>query len=391
MVDFPTMTERLYYTDCYVRQFRARVVDRSGDIVYLDRTAFYPTSGGQPFDTGSIAGVEVLDVIDEGERVAHKTAAPVPDGEVECTVDWDRRFDHMQQHTGQHLLSAVFAASFGAGTVSFHMGAESCTIDLDKPALKPEEVSAAERLANACVFENRPVAISFVDAAAAEGLRKPSERAGTLRIIAIDGVDRSACGGTHVRATGEIGPILVRKLERIRNSLRVEFVCGGRAVRRARADFEALTRVSQMFSASLDEAPQAVAAQLEAARAAEKQQRRMAADLAAFRGRELYDATAPDAAGVRRVFQRVPTGSLEELRGVAQSFTGRPKAVYIGVVENPPSLLLATSADTGIDAGQVIKAAVAQAGGRGGGTARAAQGSVPDAARLEAVLAQLPR
>jgi len=380
------MHERLYYTDSYLREFRACVTGRAGDLVYLDRTAFYPASGGQPFDTGAIDGVPVTEVIDDAGRVAHRTAAPVASGEVACSIDWTRRFDHMQQHTGQHLLSAVFAELYRAATLSFHLGQESSTIDVDKPALDAAAIRAVEERTNAIVFENRRVSVSFEDAAAAADLRKPSEREGTLRIVAIEDFDRSACGGTHVRATGEIGPVLIRKLERIRGSLRVEFLCGWRAVRRARADYDALARAAQLFSAPLDEVPQLVSAQLEEARAADKVRRRLEAGLAGYRGRELYDATPPGAAGLRRLVERFPSGSLDELRAVAQSFTAQPRAVYIAAIENPPSVLVAASEDSGIDAGKTLKAAVAQAGGRGGGTPRLAQGSVPGTGELLQVL-----
>ncbi len=202
------------------------------------------------------------------------------------SIDWARRFDHMQQHTGQHLLSAVFEESFGLKTVSFHLGAESATIDIEGNA-DASVAQKAERRANEIVFENRPVDVTFEDSALAQGLRKPSERAGTLRIISIDGVDRSACGGTHVRATGEIGVILIRKLEKIRNQTRVEFLCGGRAVRRARADYEALSRAAQLFSSPLDNVPAMLAEQLESTRAAEKSRRKLELELAAYKGREL--------------------------------------------------------------------------------------------------------
>ena len=383
------MTERLYYTDAYLREFEARVVERAGDLVYLDRTAFYPASGGQPFDTGSIAGVPVVEVIEEGERMAHRTAAPVETETALCAIDWPRRFDHMQQHTGQHLLSAVFVELHNAPTLSFHLGEESSTIDLGAAKLDEDALRAVERRANAAVFENRAVTVSFEDAAAAEGLRKPSKREGALRVIGIEGLDRSACGGTHVRTTGEIGPILIRKTERIRNSVRVEFLCGWRAVARARADYESLSRAARLFSAPLDEVPAKVAAQLEEARAAEKAGRKLASDLAVYRGRELYHATAPDAAGFRRATERMAAGNLEELRAMAQSFTAQPKAVFLAVVEQPPSVLLAVSEDSGLDAGQAVKAAVAGAGGRGGGTARIGQGSVPSAERLAAVVESL--
>jgi len=385
------VTDRLYYTDSYLRKFRALVTDRSADgrRIYLDRTAFYPASGGQPHDTGSIAGVPLVEVEDEGERIAHVVAAPVDADEVDCRIDWERRFDHMQQHSGQHLLSAVFVERFGIATVSFHLGQESSTIDLETVALDPVRAMEAERRANEAVFENRPLAVSFEDAAETRDLRKPSERAGTLRVVTIDGLDRSACGGTHVARTGEIGPILLRKLERIRNTTRVEFLCGGRAVGRARADFDALSRVAQMVSGSLDETPALVAAQFEAARNADKLRRKLEADLAQYQGRELYSATAPDEAGVRRVLRRQPSGNLEDLRAIAQSFTAQAKAVFVAALDEPPALLLAVSADSGVDAGKALKAALTQAGGRGGGNPRMAQGSLPSREALEQVLGQI--
>jgi alanyl-tRNA synthetase len=384
------MTERLYYHDCYLRQFRARVLETAGGATaYLDRTAFYPTSGGQPFDTGSIGGVAVVEVVDEGERIAHRLAAALADAEVECVLDWERRFDHMQQHTGQHLLSAVFAERFGLHTVSFHLGSESSTIDLEAAGVDERTVQETERRANAIVFENRPVTVEFQDATEVQGLRKASAREGELRIVVIEGLDRSACGGTHVRATGEIGPILIRKLEKIRQTVRVEFLCGGRAVGRSRSDYDGLSRVAQLFSASLEDAPALVASQLEAARAADKARRKQELELAGYRGRELYDATAAAPDGTRRHVRRMETGSVEELRALAQSFTERPKAIFAAALETPPSILFAVSADSGIDAGQALKNALSETGGRGGGNRRLAQGSVPDARLLDKVLAAL--
>jgi alanyl-tRNA synthetase len=202
-------------------------------------------------------------------------------------------------------------------------------------------------------------------------------------------LDRSACGGTHVRATGEIGAVLLRKLEKIRNTVRVEFLCGGRAVGRARADYEALNRVAQIFSSSLDDAPGVVAAQMETARAADKARRKLELDLAGYQGRELYQATAPGTDGIRRAVRRAPSASLDDLRALAQSFTAQPRAVFVATLANPPSVLMATSADAGVDAGQRLKAALAEAGGRGGGSPRMAQGSVPDGAQLDKVVEKL--
>ncbi|MBZ5592712.1 MAG: alanyl-tRNA editing protein [Acidobacteriia bacterium] len=387
------MTERLYYDDSYLREFRALVLDRSDDghLLYLDRTAFYPTSGGQPNDLGSIGGVAVVDVVDEDERIAHRTASPVDAAEVECSVDWARRYDHMQQHSGQHLLSAVFIEQFGIETCSFHLGEEISTLDLEVMAIDMEKVIAAERRANQAVWENRPIVVTYEESHAAGDLRKPAGRAGTLRIVSIDGLDRIACGGTHVRLTGEIGPVLIRRLEKIRNTIRVEFLCGSRALRRARADYDLLTRTAQAFTTSVDEVPDVAGAQLAAVRETERLRRKLESELARYQGRELYEATAQDPNGVRRVVRRLAKGSMEELRALAQSFTAQPKAMFIGVVEQPASVLFAVSADAGLEAGRVLQPLLVQGGGRGGGNARMAQGSVPTVEALDAVVRSLSR
>jgi alanyl-tRNA synthetase len=371
------VTDRLYYHDSYLTEFRARVVETSPDRlrIYLDRTAFYPTSGGQPFDIGKLGGVHVTDVVDEDGRIAHQLSGPLETAEVSGVIDWQRRFDHMQQHTGQHLLSAVLVDLFNAQTVSFHLGVESCTIDVAR-SLDPAQIREAERRANEIVFENRPVTVGFEDSSKDLGLRKPTEREGLIRIISIYDLDRSACGGTHVKATGEIGPILIRKLDRIRGNQRIEFLCGLRAVKRARADFEAIASAARAFSAAPDEVPALVAAQLEKLQESDKARRRLAAELAQARGRELYAASVPGPDGIRKVVRRVPSLT-DELRAEAQSFTTGQKSVFLAMGENPPAIMLASSPDSGMNAGEFLKAALAKAGGRGGGSAIMAQGSLP--------------
>ncbi len=387
------MTERLYYHDSYLREFHARVLDRTdnGTTLYLDRTAFYPTSGGQPHDAGSINGTAVVDVIDEGERIAHRTASPVDSTGADCLIDWPRRLDHMQQHSGQHLLSAVFIEQFGIETCSFHLGEEISTLDLETPLVDLEKVIAAERRANEAVSENRPILVTYEAAGAAVDLRKPSDRDGTLRIVSIQGLDRIACGGTHVRLTGEIGPILIRRLEKVRNTTRVEFLCGGRAVRRARADYNTLARIAQTYSTSLEETPQVAAAQVESLRESDRLRRKLEGELASYQGRELYGATVPAQGGLRLAVRRLAKGTLDELRPLAQSFTAQPQAVFIGAIDQPASVLLATSPDSGIDAGKTLQPLLAQAGGRGGGNARMAQGSLPAKEALPEILEALTK
>jgi alanyl-tRNA synthetase len=385
------MTHRLYYTDSYVREFEAAVTGRSDDSrrIYLDRTAFYPTSGGQPFDTGQLSGIAVIDVIDEGERVAHVLADPLFADRVVGRIDWPRRFDHMQQHTGQHLLSAVLADQVGTATIAVHFGRESSTLDLEAASLTPAQVAEAEERANQLVVENRPVVVSFEEAGSAAGLRKSSDREGTLRIISIEDLDRSACGGTHVRATGEIGAILIRKTERLRKGTRVEFLCGGRAIRQARADYSLLSQLAAEVTASADELPRLLARQREELKQASALNRELEREVDICRARELYAAAAPGRTGIRRVTVSGDGSSIEALRGLAQAFTRLPMAVFIGAVPSPPAVLLGTSADTGIDAAGVLKSLLVSVGGRGGGSARVAQGIVPGRQQLDAVVASL--
>ena len=387
------VTERLYYTDPYLYEFHAQVIDSQGQEghIYLDRTAFYPSSGGQPHDLGAIHGAQVIDVVDEGERIAHVLATggwPAIGETVSCRVDWARRYDHMQQHTGQHLLSAVLVELFGFPTLSFHMGAEVSSIELGTPELTEAQIEKAETRVQELIWAARPVSILFEDAAAVAGLRKPSERTGTLRIIEIEGVDRSACGGTHVRSTAELGPIQVRKAEKIRGNVRIEFVCGHRAQLRARRDFRNLTDLSRQTSVALDALPAHMSTLLERLGEAEKERERLALELAGREAGAQYEATAPDADGLRRAVWRVPAIGPEE-RTKAAAFTKRGKALVLIVGSSPMAVLVAASQDAGVNAGAVLKSALAAVGGRGGGSPTLAQGNVPDIRAIEELLEAL--
>ncbi len=313
------MTERLYYLDSRLSRFEAVITEirEEGRRVVLDRTAFYPTSGGQPHDLGTLNGVRVLDVVDEELAIVHVLESPLAAGPVNGEIDAVRRFDHMQQHTGQHLLSAVFEELFAWKTLSFHLGAEVSTIDLSTAECTSSQLESAERRANERIIENRAVTVVFEDATSAQGLRKPSDGP-TLRVVTIDGLDRSACGGTHVEATGEIGCILLRRTEKIRGCLRVEFVCGLRAVAQARREYDALARIARLYSAAPEETPGLVASTLEQAKEAGKQRQKLAIALAERAGRELYASTEPAADGMRRYEMLYEKGALpEEARTLA--------------------------------------------------------------------------
>lgn len=384
------VTKRLYYSDSGLTDFTARVVAIEGERVYLDRTAFYPTSGGQPHDLGVLGGDAVADVLDEGERIAHLLASPPrfrPGDDVPGRVDWTRRFDHMQQHTGQHLLSAVFGELLGYRTVSVHFGADDSTLDLDAELVSRDAALRAERRANEIVLANRAVTVTMEDAAAATGLRKPPDRTGEIRVVAIDGLDRSACGGTHVRATGEIGPVTIRRIEKYKKLSRVEFLCGWRALGRARADYHALTAMATTMTASIDELPVLVSKLSAGMRAADSERRKLADELARLRARARYDATAPGADGVRRIIERA--APMDDLRAMGLATSTFPKAVFLGTCASPPSIVFAASEDSGANAGEALKAQLVKHGGRGGGSPRVAQGTVGDAASLDAIVVAL--
>jgi alanyl-tRNA synthetase len=372
--------DRLYYNDSYLREFDARVtaVENEGRTIYLDRTAFYPSSGGQPNDLGTLGGVAVDDVVDEGERIAHRLAAPMNSAEVRGVVDWTRRFDHMQQHTGQHLLSAVLAERFGSPTVSFHLGSAVSTIDVKAKGLTPERLADVERVANDEVLANRPVAVSYEDASAAAGLRKESDREGTLRIVTIDGLDRSACGGTHVRSTAEVGLVLLGRTEKVRDTLRIEFVCGGRALRRARRDYDSLAKMAKLFSSTLEDVPSLVERLHGRVADAEKSVRRMAGELAEGRGRAAFASASASADGLRFLHHAAESID-DEVRAEAKGFVSQGSGVFLATGRTPAAVFLACSEASGQDAGALLKEVLAQFGGRGGGTRASAQGSLPSA------------
>ena len=385
------MTERLYYTDAYLASFSAAVSELAdgGRRVYLDRSAFYPTSGGQPHDLGTIDGIPVLEVVDDGERVAHLLAEPLTSSSVQGMVDWPRRFDHMQQHTGQHLLSAVFIELLNAETVSVHFGADYATLDLDVGEVSAGELADVQDRANAVVAENREVTVSFEDAATVTGLRKPSDRAGALRLVTIADLDKSACGGTHVRHTGEIGAILIRRVERVKKRVRVDFLCGLRAARRARADYMALSQIAAGFSAALDDTAALVDRQRVELRDAHGARDGMLAELAVLQARDRVGAVLPNAAGRRVIVEHLPNGSLEALRPIANAVAAHEGAIFVGASDEPAALLLATSSSSGIDAGTTLKGVLSATGGRGGGSSRFAQGSLPSRDAVPPALAAL--
>lgn len=381
------MTERLYYLEPYLASFKGMVVsceivDRHAHVV-LDRTAFYPTSGGQPFDTGLLGGLKVIEVIDrEDGAIVHVVESALVAGvEVEGRVDWTRRFDHMQQHTGQHVLSAAFDKVCGARTESFHLGTSAATIDLGRE-VSAAQIAAAEDEANRVVWEDRPVTIRFAttDEAAKLPLRKEPARTGPLRLIGVEDFDLSACGGTHVSRTGAIGIIAITGSEKVRGGTRIEFLGGNRVLNRVRVWREAFASTMKHLSV----APEELAPAIERLQADVKTQQRLSRSLqeqlASHEARALISRGQRD--GDRLIVVEAPEGwDAPGLKALAVAATSAaPDAVVALFTRTTPALVVvARGAAGGIDAGAVLQGLTSQFGGKGGGKPDLAQGGGLDA------------
>ena len=402
---------RLYYTDSFLYEFDARVLEvvspsaiEPRTAVILDQTAFYPTSGGQIFDTGTLSPhstahdkAKVLEVAErEDGMVLHyvKDLATITQGStVHGSVDVNRRRDHMQQHSGQHVLSAAFVRLFNLPTVSFHMADDYCSIDLETKSLSAEQIEAAEGLANEVILEDREVGMRFVTQEEGRklGLRKlPPVDRDQLRLIEIREFDLSACGGTHVNHTGQIGCILLRRTEKTRQGMRVEFVCGQRAVRTARRDYTTLAEAAGLYSAQLWEVPGQIRRSQEEARAERKTRERLLEELAEQQALRLI-ADSPVEKGRRLMVQSSLERDLNYAKLLAQKLTRlEPNVIALLATASPqPSLIFAQSPGQPFDMGALMKQALAQLGGRGGGSRDMAPGGPQDAGRIDEVLASL--
>jgi len=375
------MTERLYYRDSYLTEFESEVaacapVEGRFEVA-LARTAFYPTGGGQPNDLGTLGGRAVLDVIDrEDAGIVHVTDGPLQPGAlVKGMVDWPRRLDHMQQHSGQHMLSAAFESICHARTESFHLGTASSTIDLNR-VLSPSEIAAAEDEANRIVWQDREVKLQFATAGegAATALRKESAREGTLRLIEVADFDRSACGGTHVARTGVIGIIAITASEKFKGGTRVEFLCGKRALGRIREWRDVFSATSRVLSVL----PSGLATGIERLqgenKALGKTVREMQEQLAGHVASRLVNEGVPASNGRVVVVKALEGWDANGLKSFASAAVGSPGVcVAVFSATAPALVVVARAQDAGVDASAVVKALLARFGGKGGGKPEMAQ------------------
>ena len=399
-------SDRLYYSDSFLKTFSATVAQSrelpgssDGEAIWqlsLDRSAFYPTSGGQPFDTGllsttSPAGSSLdipVDQVEEDEdgTVWHFVRKPLaPNTQIAGHIDWDRRFDHMQQHTGQHLLSAVFMRELHAPTVSFHLGEKSSTIDLTTGTIAHHSLERVEKIVNEIIGEDRPVTASFVSRSESEAmlasgeLRKLPDREGTIRVITIADLDRNACGGTHVRSTGQIGGLLIRGVEKVSRGVRVEFVCGLRAVRAARADAAILTETAGLLSTGAPELPGLIKQMLAESKHVSKERQKLREELATYHAAELV-MSAPLENGLRLIVRSWKDRDRDFVKLLAsRSAAAAQSTVVFFCAEDadPVRVFLARSPDLKLNCGVILREALAGLGLRGGGSPDLAQGEVP--------------
>ena len=383
------VTERLYYSDSHLIEFDARVVDLSDRVsgwtaIVLDRTAFYPTGGGQPSDTGTLNGARVEECIDDGENgVLHviKGAAPSRGALVHGRVDWSRRLDHMQQHTGQHILSQAFVTLFNAPTKSFRVLDASCEIDVDLNNPTSEVIERAVELANNVVWEDRAITIRNVTSteAAELPLRKEPARDGDLRLIEIEGFDLTPCGGTHAYRTGEVGMIGVRSWERAKGLTRIEFVAGTRALADYRKANKSAREVAALFSTGRDDAPDVAAQMVEEHKELNRRIRVLEESVAEAEAAKLL-ARARD--GV--VFEIFESRDAESLKRLAHALTMHPGTVALLASRDKDTarLVFARSADAVGDMNALMREACAMLDGRGGGKPEIAQGGGKNVSKI---------
>ncbi|MEN3325613.1 MAG: alanyl-tRNA synthetase [Acidobacteriota bacterium] len=375
------VTERLYYSDSHLIEFEARVVDVTDRVsgwtaIVLDRTAFYPTGGGQPSDTGTLNGARVVECIDDGDNgVLHvvQGAAPGRGDAVRGRIDWSRRLDHMQQHTGQHILSQALITLFNAPTRSFRVLDASCEIDVELNNPTTEVIERAVELANNVIWEDRAIAIRSVTSgeAAKLRLRKEPARDGDLRLIEIDGFDLTPCGGTHAYRTGEVGMIAVRSWERAKGLTRIDFVAGVRALTDYRKANKSAREVAALFSTGRDDVPQVAAQMLEEHKELNRRIR-VLEELAAGVEAERLLATASEGV-VTHIFDGRDAESLKKL---AHALSAHPGTIALlgSRDKDTARLVFARSLDAGGDMNSLMREACALLDGRGGGRPDMAQG-----------------
>jgi alanyl-tRNA synthetase len=392
------LTKRLYYQDSYLKEFKAKVLKKlkidNQPAIVLDETAFYPTSGGQPYDKGVIQNVPVVEVLEEGDEIIHILKEELKENinsEVVGKIDWKRRFDHMQQHLGQHILSGALMEIYGAKTVSFHLGEEACTLDIAKEELSEEEAKEAEQCANEIIFDNRPVKLYFVEGEEELkrlNLRKVPGKTGKIRIIEVEDFDLSACGGTHCRTTGEVGLIKITKWEKRGEKTRLEFICGRRAWKDYFWKNEVIKNISTKLTIKDSELGEAIDRMLEERKEIGKELKEYKEKLQEYEAKRLIDESSLRDDRIKVIYKVFEEDNFQEARELVQKIINLDESVVVlfGVKSEGAKILFACSRALKYDMNRLTREAGKFIEGRGGGAPNFAQAGGKRAEGIEDAL-----
>jgi len=376
-------TEKLYYQDPYIKSFSARILQCKQDekgrfYVVLDRTAFYPTGGGQPYDTGTINDVHVFDVEEEKGEIRHFIESPLEEKECHGEIDWDRRFDHMQQHAGQHILSAAFEDMYGYKTVGFHLGAEICTIDLEVSALTEEEANRSEEQANTVILENRPIKAIWVteEELSKYPLRKPISFKEDIRLVIIPDFDYNGCGGTHPTETGQIGSMKILHWEKEKKNIRVSFVCGNRVLKQLQDKHHIIQRLTALLNAPQSDLEGATIRILEKEKELEKSKNELKEELLAKEADQLMEEAIimKNYKLVKKIFHETPMTNLQKLANNVTQNSDKTLVLFINEKDNKFQIVCARSKDINFNMKEFIEHILPKINGKGGGSEWLVQG-----------------
>ncbi|MDD5015661.1 MAG: DHHA1 domain-containing protein [Atribacterota bacterium] len=392
------MTKRLYYQDSYLKEFKAKVLKKikvdNQPVVVLDKTAFYPTSGGQPYDKGFIQDVPVVEVVEEGDEIIHILKEEIKEkinSEVIGKIDWKRRFDHMQQHLGQHILSGSLMEIWGAETVSFHLGEEVCTLDIAKEKFSKQEVKEAEECTNEIIFKNKPVKCYFVEGEEELkrlNLRKIPEKTRDIRIIEVEDFDLSACGGTHCRTTGEVGLIKIIKWEKRGEKIRLEFICGRRAWQDYFWKNELIKNISNKLTVKDSELGEAINRMLEERKKIGKELKEYKEKLQEYEAKKLIDESSLRDNRIKIINKVFEEDNFQEVGELVQKIINLDENVVVlfGTKKGGVKILFACSRTLKYDMNRLIREAAKFIEGQGGGAPNFAQAGGKKAEGIEDAL-----
>ena len=383
------MKNLFYYEDAMMKEFKSQVVktgkDETGNFIVLDNTAFYPTGGGQPHDTGWINELEIIDVEKIDEEIRHYTAADVSNisGEISGKLHWSRRFDHMQQHAGQHILTAAFVELYDMATVSFHLGTELVTIDLNVGEVSEDQLAAVEKRANEIILENRPIETKWVtkEELAQYKLRKDVKVDEDIRLVIIPDYDYNGCGGTHPTSTGQVGLLKILATEKMKKQIRVHFVCGNRVLQQLAMRKQVLSDVARQLSAPEEEAADALRKFAKTAKQTEKNLTEAQDALLEFEAKELANETVAAATFENRSIQ-----SLQKLARFITQQNGEAIALLVANNEDKLQFVAARGSEQTKSMKDISAAALPLINGKGGGNDALVQGGGEKTVSAEALI-----